>query len=121
MNLGELLEEEKRLVLSWGEEYWEYFTNTLDLFLLLNEAIDEINPDYLWFPIFLSNIKTHSLLAILSAIRLHHVEAMMNLRQVLENSVWAAYALHHKNETDFFWPTVLEHDAKKISKNGING
>jgi hypothetical protein len=115
MNLWEFLEEEKRLVLSWNKEYWEYFTNTLDLFLLLNDSIEEIDPTYLWFPIFLSSIKTHALLAILSTLRLHHVEAMMNLRQVLENSVWAAYALRHKDGADFFWPTVLEHDAQKIS------
>jgi len=40
-------------------------------------------------------LKKHHMLAFLSAIRLHKVQAMMNLRQVLEAGAAAAYAIAH--------------------------
>jgi len=54
---------------------------------------------------FFSLLKKHHMLALLSVLRLHKVQAAMNLRQVLEAGAAAAFAIanpeqHHFAETD---------------------
>lgn len=51
--------------------------------------------------LFLSQIKKHHTLAFFSVARLHHIQAMLNLRQVLEAGVNAAYGLENPNVDDF--------------------
>ena len=46
-------------------------------------------------------MKKQQFLAFLSALRLHNVQAMMNLRQVLEAGAAAAYAIANPNVEDF--------------------
>ena len=48
-----------------------------------------------------SSMKKHHTLAFLSALRLHHVQAMMNLRHVLEAGAAAAYAIANPNIEGF--------------------
>jgi len=48
-----------------------------------------------------SLMKKQHVLAFLSALRLHHVQAMMNLRQVLEAGAAAAYAIANPMVEDF--------------------
>jgi hypothetical protein len=48
-----------------------------------------------------SPMKKHHTLAFLSALRLHHVQAMMNLRQVLEAGAAAAHAIANPKVEDF--------------------
>jgi hypothetical protein len=57
------------------------------------------------FARFFALMKKHHMLALLSILRLHKVQAMMNLRQVLEAGAAAAFAIanpeqHHFAETD---------------------
>ena len=51
--------------------------------------------------VFLSQIKKYHTLALFSVARLHHIQAMLNLRQVLEAGVNAAYGLANPNQDDF--------------------
>ena len=46
-------------------------------------------------------MKKHHSLAFLSALRLHRVQAMLNLRQVLEAGAGAAYAIENPDVRDF--------------------
>jgi hypothetical protein len=48
-----------------------------------------------------SLMKKHHMLAFLSALRLHKVQAMINLRQVLEAGAGAAYAIANPDVRDF--------------------
>jgi len=56
---------------------------------------------------FLSQVKKHHTLALLSALRLHKIQAMMNLRQTVEAGACAAYALANPNPDDFATTTEL--------------
>lgn len=50
---------------------------------------------------FLSQVRKHYALALFSAVRLHHVQAMMDLRQVLEAGACAAYAIANTDPADY--------------------
>jgi hypothetical protein len=50
---------------------------------------------------FFSQLKKHHMLALLSTVRLHKVQTMMNLRQVLEAGVAAAFAIANPEMENF--------------------
>jgi hypothetical protein len=61
--------------------------------LLLTTFIKSVSADRAVFINYTAQLKKHQTLALLSVVRLHHVQAMMNFRQVLETAANAAYAL----------------------------
>ena len=92
--LEDLINKEQDLALSAGTAHGEYFTHAVQMITLLNNMVLSIDiPTRFLFVAFLSQVKKHIVLALLSAVRRHHVQTGMNLRQVLEASGWAAYAL----------------------------
>ena len=96
--LEEIVEAEHDMVLAAEEKYGEYFTHAVEMITLLNNLVSSIDrPERFLFVAFLSHIRKHFTLALLSAVRRHHVQTGMNLRQVLESSAWAAYALAHED------------------------
>jgi len=98
---AEILDSEKEMVLS-GERYGHYHNNALGFIdLLSNGMIKSIDLDRFVFAIFLSQIRKHLTLSLFSALRLHKVQAMMNLRQVLEAGSCAAYAIANTDPADF--------------------
>lgn len=99
--VGEILDSEKEMVLKGAERYGEYFINAADFNHLLNEFLKSIDPDRFIFAVFLSQIKKHHTLALFSAVRLHHTQAMMDMRQVLEAGACAAYAIANTSVEDF--------------------
>jgi hypothetical protein len=74
---------------------------------LFQKLIVKAKPEALFFLIFLSQIRKHHMLAILSAARLHHVQMVMNLRQVLEAGATAAYAIGNPRTEDYAKSTEL--------------
>jgi hypothetical protein len=50
---------------------------------------------------FLSQVKKHHMLALFSTVRLHRIQAMMNLRQVLEAGAAAAFAIANPEQEHF--------------------
>lgn len=50
---------------------------------------------------FLAQIRKHHLLSLFSAVRLHHIQTMMNLRQTLEAGSCAAYAIANPDKEGF--------------------
>ena len=99
--VGDILEAETNLFLEAEVKYGSAFKNAADFNDLLNNFISEVKPDAWIFSIFLSQIRKHHLLALMSATRLHHVQAMLNMRQVLEAGVNAAYGLANPTQDDF--------------------
>jgi hypothetical protein len=100
-NMGEILESEKLMVERAGQRYGEHFINAAEFNRLLQGFIKSIDGDRITLAIFLSQVKKHHTLALFSVVRLHHVQAMMDMRQVLEAGACAAYAIAHTDVADF--------------------
>lgn len=90
------------MVLHGEQNYGKFFTNAADANNLLGDFLKSIDCDRYFFSLFLSHIKKHLLLAQFSAVRLHHVEAGMNIRQVLEAGSWAAFAIANTEKEKFY-------------------
>lgn len=100
--LGEILDSEREMVIRGVERYGPYFRNASEFINILGSGIiKSIAHDRFVFVIFLSHIRKHLTLALFSALRLHRVQAMMNLRQVLEAGACAAYAIANTEPADF--------------------
>jgi hypothetical protein len=101
--IGDIIESEGQMILHGAERFGEYFINASEFNNLLNKFIKSIDdPTRLIFLLFLSQVRKHHILALFSSVRLHHVQAGMNLRQVMEAGQWAAYALGNIEEEKFF-------------------
>ena len=99
--IGDILTSEHEMVLHGAECYGDYFINASEFNHLLQQFIKSVDPDRFIFAMFLAQIRKHHLLAHFSATRLHHIQAMMNLRQVLEAGSCAAYAIANPDQTGF--------------------
>lgn len=101
--IGDIIESEGQMILHGAERFGDYFINASEFNNLLNKFIKSIDdPTRFIFMLFLSQVKKHHILALFSSVRLHHVQAGMNLRQVMEAGQWAAYALGNIEEEKFF-------------------
>ena len=103
--LEEIIESERQLALTAEARYGNFYLHARECSIFLSRCILEVNHDRLMFARFFSLMKKHHMLALLSTVRLHKVQAMMNLRQVLESGAAAAFAiakpeLEHFAETD---------------------
>ncbi len=98
---GEIIDSEREMFLTASERYGDFFINASEFNILLNEFIKSVDPDRFIFAMFLSQIRKHTTLALFSAVRLHHIQAMMNLRQVLEAGSCAAYAIANIEKSGF--------------------
>ena len=101
-SIEEIIDSERAMIRDGGNRYGQYYRHAraatvyLSLFV---EAVDQDRSDI--FGRLLSLMKKHHMLAFLSALRLHHVQAMMNLRQVLEAGAAAAYCIANPKVEDF--------------------
>jgi len=100
-NLTEIVKTEQELLEKAPSQYGEFFAHAIESYKLLQSFVRTIKDEGWLFVAFFAHIKKHSLLALLSTVRLHHVQAVMNLRQVLESGANAAYALGNPNSDDF--------------------
>lgn len=98
---GEIIESEREMFLTATDRYGDFFINASEFNVLLNEFVKSVDPDRFIFAMFLSQIRKHATLALLSAVRLHHVQTSMNLRQVLEAGACAAYVIANTGREDF--------------------
>ncbi len=97
----EIVESEKEMVLSGAHRYGSYFANAYAFNILLQEFIKSVNPDRFIFAMFISQIRKHHTLALFSTLRLHHIQAMMDLRQTIEAGACAAFAIANPSEEGF--------------------
>jgi hypothetical protein len=99
--IDDLIESERLMVLTAPQRYGAYYTLALDVSVFLSLVIKSIDRDHAIFVRFFSQVKKHHLLAIFSTVRLHQIQAMMNLRQVLEAGACAAFAIANPDPAHF--------------------
>jgi hypothetical protein len=92
--LEEIVDSERRLILDAETRYGTHYRNARACSIFLSRSIVSVElSHHETFGRFFSLMKKHHLLALLSTIRLHKVQSMMNLRQVLEAGAAAAFAI----------------------------
>lgn len=100
-NFSEILDSEREMVLRGEERFGTYYVNTVRFSELLAGFIKTAHPDRMIFAMFLSQVRKHHALALFSTVRLHRIQAMMDLRQTLEAGACAAYAMANTDPADF--------------------
>jgi hypothetical protein len=99
--IGDIINSESQMILNGQERYDNYFVNAVEFNDLFQGFIKSIAPTHFIFAMFLAQIRKHLTLALFSAVRLHHIQAMMDLRQVLEAGACAAYAIANPEQEGF--------------------
>ena len=100
--LEEIVESERSLVLGAEARYGKYYLNARGCSIFLSRSIVSVELSrHETFGRFFSQLKKHHMLALLSTIRLHKVQSMMNLRQVLEAGAAAAFAIANPEMQNF--------------------
>lgn len=98
----ELSTEEHEMLLRGNDRYGAYFRNAVELSNLLDNFIESVKkPERYLVVLFLSQVRKHQTLALFSAVRRHHNQMGMNLRQVLESGCWLVYAMEHDDVARF--------------------
>ena len=99
--IGDIIQRESDMILRGAERFGAYFINASEFNHLLQHFIESIDPDRFIFAMFLAQVRNHHLLTLFSTVRLHHVQTMMNLRQVLEAGSCATYAIANPDQAGF--------------------
>lgn len=99
--IGDIIEKERQLFYEAESKYGDFFANASSSNALLQNFIKEVNLNAWIFAMFLSQVRKHHTLALFSVVRLHHIQAILNLRQVLEAGANAVYAIANPNKDDF--------------------
>jgi hypothetical protein len=99
--IAEIIESERQLVLDAPLKYGEYYGHALDASAFLSRCIKSVNTGQEIAARFHSQVKKHHTLAVFSIVRLHKVQAMMNLRQALEAGASAAFAIRNPEPEHF--------------------
>lgn len=118
-DLSEIITTEHELLKKAPDIYGDFFKHAVDSFKLLQTFVVTIKDEAWLFIAFLSHLKKHHLLGLLSAVRRHHVQFVMNLRQVIESGTNASYALGNPKPEDFALSTpggILEIPEKLKKK-----
>jgi len=97
----EILDSEHEMVLQAEQRFGSYYVNAVRFNELLSQSINTVHLTRLIFALFLSQVRKHHTLALFSTVRLHRIQAKMDLRQALEAGAFAAYAIAHIDATDF--------------------
>lgn len=99
--LSEIIDSEREMVLTARDRFGEHYTNACDCSIFLSKCVVGIEHDRMMFGRFLALMKKHHMLALVSIVRLHKVQAMMNFRQVLEAGSAAAFAIANPEQHHF--------------------
>jgi hypothetical protein len=99
--IEDIIETERELVLSADRRYGDYSRHARECAFFLSRCILSVNPYGVMCARFHSLAKKHLMLALLSTLRLHKVQAMMNLRLVLEAGAAAAFAIANPEPEHF--------------------
>lgn len=99
--IAQIIDSEREMLVTASQRYGKYYETSLECSLLLTQFLNSIDPDRWIFVSFLSLAKKHHTLALFSTLRLHKVQAMMNLRQTLEAGACAAFAIANPEHVHF--------------------
>lgn len=120
--IAEIAEAEAVLLATAHERYPVYYPHALEASLFLSNCIKSVDVDREVFARFLSQVKKHHTLALFSTVRLHKIQANMNLRQVLEAGACAAFAIanpQHEHFVDTDDQGILN-PSQKLAKKRYN-
>lgn len=95
MNFQDIIDSESQMMEDAKRRYGEFFDNSFDFIILLQDFIADAKLGSWIFIIMLSHVRKHAVLAFFSIIRRHQIQGFMDLRQVLEGLSIACYALGH--------------------------
>jgi len=101
IDFSDTINKEKEMLLTAEEKYGEHFRGSFNFVILMQEFIKEVKPEAWIFALFLSQIRKHLVLSFFSALRQHHIQAMLDLRQVYEAGAKGAYAIAFPDEKKF--------------------
>ena len=113
---GEIIESERRMLLTGEERYGSFFINARDLNSLLMNFTKTVDLKSWKFMDFFSHFRKYHTLALFSALRLHSPQAQMNMRQVLEAGTIAAYFLENPEYEKEMPKKLKEKSYKWIEK-----
>ncbi len=99
--LEEIVESERLMFATAEQRYGRYYKHARGCSVFLSLCITGVNHNQMMFARFFAQMKKHHMLALLSTLRLHKVQAMMNLRQVLEAGAAAAFAIANPEQEHF--------------------
>src|ERR1700723_2737463 len=94
--------EEHQRVIDAEQRYGDYYVNAYNATIMLSNIMMWPVSDCDLFIRFLSQLKKYHTLSLISTVRLHRIQAKMNLRYFLESTVNAAYALAHTDTPNYF-------------------
>src|SRR5580693_2978103 len=101
-SIEEIIDSERAMIRDGEARYGRHYKHARKATMYLTLCVERVDGDRSdIFGRLLSLMNKHHMLAFLSALRLHHVQAMMNLRQVLEAGAAAAYCIANPNVEDF--------------------
>lgn len=98
----EITDSESAMVRTAEDRFGEYYRSAWAASVLLSRCVVSIDHTRMHFGRFLALTKKHHTLAVLSIVRLHKVQAMMNLRQTIEAGCAAAFAIAKPEDEHFF-------------------
>ena len=100
--LEEIVDSERTMFLDGESRYGRHFKLARTATMYLSQCVVTVEHDRSdTFGRLFSLMKKHHTLAFLSALRLHRVQSMINLRQVLEAGAGAAYAIANPDVRGF--------------------
>ena len=106
LTFEEVVESEQSLVQNAEARYGTHYRNARACSIFLSRSIESVEASHHeTFGRFFSLLEKYHMLALLSTVRLHKVQSMLNLRQVLEAGAAAAFAIanpemHHFVDVD---------------------
>jgi hypothetical protein len=98
VRVSDIIESERLMVLSAPERFGYLHDNAMGTGYLLGHGVVGMPHHRSLVARWASQLKKYHLLAIFSFVRLHQVQGLMNLRQVLEAAVDAAFAVAHVDD-----------------------
>src|ERR1035437_2421810 len=102
MSLSGYSAQEHERVINAERRYGNFYVNAYNTTLLLSNIMMWPVTDCEIFIRFLSQLKKYHSLSLISTVRLHRIQAKMDLRYFLESTVNAAYALVHQDTKIYF-------------------
>src|SRR3990167_755910 len=99
MDVPEISKAENKLIQDAKSKNDDFFLHAQYSVDFTHSFLKEVEPSSFYFLVLLSSFQKHIILAFLSAIRLHHIQANLDLRFASEASAWAAFAIGN-NDTE---------------------
>jgi hypothetical protein len=117
--IAQILDSEREMVATAPQRYGHFYDHAFECSMFLSQFLTSIDPDRYVAASFFAQVKTHHTLALFSTVRLHKVQSIMNLRQVLEAGACAAFAIanpDHKHFVDTDEHGILDPSPKLAKK-----